>query len=227
MASKRQQQVNDGDASSNDAERSCAVTRAPLALDQLIRFALSPDGVIVPDVDRRLPGRGIWVTATREMVAKAAATKAFARSLKRPVVAPDDLAGRVDALLLRRTVEALSLANKAGAVVAGFQQVEAALEKAPVAVLLHGAQAAADGRGKLDRKFQAIQRERGGAAPIVDLLTIEEISLAIGRPSVVHAALIPGGLSERFLMAAERVRRYRSASDVPGHEISKPNRTEG
>lgn len=227
MALKQQQRFNDRGASSTEVERSCAVTRAPLALDLLIRFALAPDGVIVPDVDRRLPGRGVWVTATKAMVSKAVASKAFARSLKQPVTAPADLPDRVDALLLRRTLDALSLANKAGLIVAGFQQVDAALEKGPVAVLLHAAEAAADGRGKLDRKFQAIQRERGAAAPVVGLLTIEEISLAIGRPSVVHAALIPGGLSERFLTAAERVQRYRSASDVPGHELSKPNRSEG
>lgn len=227
MAAKRQRQVDEHGLAETGSERTCAVTRAVDAPDRLLRFALAPDGSIVPDLDRSLPGRGVWLTPSREIVAKAVSTRAFARSLKQPVTVSADLADRVEALLLRRTSDALSLANKAGRVIAGFQQVDAALEKGAVAVLLHGAEAAADGRGKLDRKFSAIQREKGARAPIVAHLTIEEISLAIGRPSVVHAALIPGGLTERFLRAAERVERYRSAPGAPGHDNPEPNRTEG
>ena len=115
-------------------------------------------------------------------------------------------------MLLRRAGDALALANKAGKVVSGFQQVDAALEKGNVAVLVQGADAAVDGRGKLDRKFKAIQREKGAKAPIIDILTIAQMSLAIGRASVVHAALLPGGLAKRFQREAERVSRYRSAS---------------
>ncbi|MGQ0457372.1 MAG: RNA-binding protein [Hyphomicrobium sp.] len=227
MAAKRQQRSDDGGGPNAGPERQCAVTRAGLPPHRLIRFALAPDGAIVPDVDARLPGRGVWVTADRETVAKAVATKAFARSLKQPVSVAANLADLVEALLLRRVSDGLSLANKAGLAVAGFQQVDAALEKGGVAALLHGRDAAADGRGKLDRKFQAIQRERGAESPIVDILTIAQISLAMGRTSVVHAALIPGGLTDRFLTAAGRFKRYRVASAVPGHVNSQPNPSEG
>jgi hypothetical protein len=126
--------------------------------------------------------------------------------------APKDLADLVEGLILKRVSGALSLANKAGLAIAGFEKVFAALEKGPVRAVLHGADAAADGRSKIDRKYKAIQADRGQAATIVDVLTIAQMSLAIGRGSVVHAALTPGGLSDRFLEEAERFRRYRHSA---------------
>jgi hypothetical protein len=167
---------------------------------------------LTPDLDHRLPGRGVWVECARKTIEKAIKTKAFARSLQAPVDVPGDLTDRLEAMLVRRAVDALALANKAGCVIAGFQQVDTALEKDGVAVLMHGVDAAEDGRGKLDRKFKAIQREKGREVAIIDNLTIEEMSLAMGRPSVVHAALIPGGLAKRFQREAERVARFRSTS---------------
>lgn len=218
MAAKRQHRPIDGqafddDLSDNDVgrERLCVVTRVAQEPDALIRFARSPDGDLVPDLDRRLPGRGAWVTCDRKTLEKAIKTKAFARSFKADARAAADLPERVDGMLLRRLTATLSLANKAGLAIAGFQQVDSALEKGQVAAVLHGHDAAADGRGKLDRKFRAIQRDRGLKAPIADVLTISEMSLAMGRPSVVHAALIPGELTDRFLREAERILRYRAS----------------
>jgi uncharacterized protein len=196
----------------------CAVTRAELAPGELIRFVRAPNGELVPDLEMRLPGRGVWVTCDRKILEKAIKTKAFGRSLQADVTLPPDLADRIDTMLLRRATDALALANKAGRITSGFQQVDAALEKGKVAVLVQGADAADDGRGKLDRKFRAIQREKGANAPIVDILTIAQMSLAIGRPSVVHAALLPGGLTKRFQREAERVSRYRSPS-VSGQAV--------
>jgi uncharacterized protein len=198
--------------------RLCTVTRAELPPEDLIRFVRGPDGQLVPDLEMRLPGRGVWLTCDRKIVEKAIKTKAFGRSLKADVAISTDLADRLDAMLLRRATDALALANKAGRITSGFQQVDAALEKGNVAVLVQGADAAVDGRGKLDRKFKAIQRERGAKAPIIDILTIAQMSLAIGRSSVVHAALLPGGLAKRFQREAERVSRYRSSS-VSGQAI--------
>jgi predicted RNA-binding protein YlxR (DUF448 family) len=207
----------DGPIPGQGLSRMCAVTRAELPPGALIRFVRSPTGELVPDLDMRLPGRGVWVTCDRKIVEKAIKTKAFARSLQTDVSLPADLAERLDSMLLRRASDALALANKAGMVVSGFQQVDAALEKGQVAVLLHGADAADDGRRKLDRKFKAIQREREAESPISGILTIAQMSLAIGRPSVVHAALLPGGLATRFQREAERVLRYRSASGAEQH----------
>jgi uncharacterized protein len=201
-------------------ERLCAVTREILETDELIRFVAAPDGQIVPDLERRLPGRGVWIKCHRETVEKAVNSKIFAKSLKQPAVADPELGSRIDGLLLRRLTSALALANKAGLVLAGFQQVESGLEKAEVRVLLHGSDAAPDGCLKLDRKFKAIQRDLVMAAPIVAILTITEMSLAIGRPNVVHAGLISGGLSERFLREAERLARYRASPAVSGQLFS-------
>jgi uncharacterized protein len=189
----------------------CAVTRQALDPENLIRFALSPDGVIVPDLDRRLPGRGVWVGCERGLIEKAVSTHAFSKSLKMKAEAPVDLAERVDDLIVKRVAGMLSLANKAGNVIAGFEKIYAALEKKPVRAVLHGSDAALDGRSKIDRKYKAIQASRGARAAIVDVLTIAQMSLAIGRGSVVHAALTPGGLSDRFLEEAERLLRYRSS----------------
>jgi predicted RNA-binding protein YlxR (DUF448 family) len=220
MAKRQHQLQTEGAEQDSNSERLCAVTRQCLDPKHLIRFVLSPDGIVVPDLDRRLPGRGVWIGCDRQLVERAVATKVFAKSLKTKAEAPQDLAERVDALIVKRVATTLSLANKAGLSVAGFEKVFATLEKTPVAAVLHGTDAAADGRSKLDRKYKAIQGSRGLPAPIVDVLTIAQMSLAIGRGSVVHAALTPGGLSERFLEEAERLARYRGFATEAAKDFS-------
>lgn len=202
-------------------ERQCALTREVLPSSELIRFVQAPDGSVVPDLDEKLPGRGVWLRCDRETVEKAVTSRGFSKSLKAQAVAGADLGQRIDALLERKVCETLALANKAGLAVAGFQQVDAALEKGEVRVLLHGADSAEDGCQKLDRKFKAIQRDLGRDAPIVAILTITQMSLAMGRSNVVHAALISGGLSERFLREAERLGRYRSRPAASEHFFSE------
>lgn len=190
--------------------RLCAATRAVRDPEDLIRFVAGPDGTLVPDIARKLPGRGVWVSADRASVAAAVAGKAFARSLKRPVTVAADLAQIVEGLLARRALEALSLANKAGLVSIGFSQVEALLESGRAVAVLHGADAARDGCDKLDRKFKAIAGDQGRAIQIVDAFSIQQISLAMGRTNVVHAGLTEGGATTRFLNEAGRLLRYRS-----------------
>ncbi len=208
-------------AAANASERLCVVTRQSLDPKFLIRFALSPDGIVVPDLDRRLPGRGVWVGCDHRLVAQAISSRAFGKSLKTQAQAPADLVKRVDALILKRVTGTLSLANKAGLAVAGFEKVFAALDKGPVRVVLHGTDAAVDGRSKIDRKYKAVQASKGQRAAIVDVLTIAQMSLAMGRGSVVHAALIPGGLSDRFLEEAERLTRYRAFATDPAIDFSE------
>ena len=210
MGAEGRQQEGGDDVESTDSVRRCALTRIERDPDDLLRFVADPEGRLVPDLSRKLPGRGVWVTADKVSVAAAVETKAFAKSLKRAVVVAPDLPQTVEALFVRHVLEALSLANKAGLVTTGFEKVEALLEKGRAAALVQGADAAEDGKRKLDRKFAAIQRDSGKAAPVVDWLTIEQLSLAIGRPNVVHAALKQGGATQRFLREAERLRRYRS-----------------
>jgi uncharacterized protein len=194
----------------SDSLRLCAVSRAQRPPEELIRFVLAPDGAIVPDLARRLPGRGVWVAATRETVAAAVRQKAFAKSLKQQVSTPDDLPGLVERLLVKRVGEALSLTNKAGLLVAGFAKIEGLIEQGRAAILIHASDAAADGVEKLNRKFKALVGSEGCENSILAELTSAELSLAIGRPNVVHAAASEGGASQRMLQEAVRLRRYRA-----------------
>jgi predicted RNA-binding protein YlxR (DUF448 family) len=214
LGTEVRQRSGDREEGPDGSLRRCAVTRAQRNPAELIRFVVDPAGAIVPDLARKLPGRGVWVTADAANVAAAVKTNAFAKSLKRQVEVPQDLPQRIEALFVRRALEALSLANKSGLVTTGFEKVEALLAPGRAAALLHGSDASPDGRLKLDRKFTAIQRSKGRSAPIVDWLTIAQLSLAIGRSNVVHAGLKQGGATLRFLDEAERLRRYRSGFDV-------------
>jgi hypothetical protein len=152
----------------------------------------------------------VWVAATRATVAAAVRQKVFARSLKQPVSMPADLPGLVERLLVKRVAEALSLANKAGLLVAGFAKVEGLLDQRQAAVLLHASDGAADGVEKLNRKFKALMGSERFEQSTVAELTSAELSLAIGRPNVVHAAASEGGASQRMLQEAVRLRRYRA-----------------
>ena len=203
-----------GSPNGSQPERTCAVTRATLGPDELIRFVRGPDGQVVPDLAGRLPGRGVWVGCDRATVAQAARKNVFARSLKRPCSVPNGLEDLVGDLLRDRLCGALSLANKAGLVKCGFTKVEIAVEKGEAFALLHAADAAIGGRAKLDGKFKAIHAEIGGKHPahVVTVLSCEELSLAMGRSHVVHAALAKGGAAHNFIRDAGRLQRYRSNS---------------
>jgi predicted RNA-binding protein YlxR (DUF448 family) len=205
--------------------RTCIVSRAQKPPEELIRFVAGPEGAIVPDLARRLPGRGVWVDATRQSVAEAVRRKAFARSLKQQVSAPDDLPDLVERLLARRLAEAVSLANKAGLLVAGFAKAAALLEGRGAVALIHAAEAAADGMAKLDRKFKALARAGEDEPAIVRELAGAELSLAMGRPNVIHAAAAEGGASRRLIEAARRLRRYRlgDAQDGCAPPAIEPN----
>jgi predicted RNA-binding protein YlxR (DUF448 family) len=187
--------------------RRCAVTRVQRFKDDLIRFVLGPDGTVVPDLKEKLPGRGVWLTATHATVAQAVKRKVFGRALKAEAKASEGLAGRVDDLLTEAALRALGLANKAGEVVFGHMKVEEALNKGRVLALIHASNAAEDGCRKLDGKARATSQGRG--FPTVRVFSADDLSLASGKPNVIHAALIPGGAARRFLAAASRVERYR------------------
>ncbi|HXF52995.1 MAG TPA: RNA-binding protein [Hyphomicrobiaceae bacterium] len=202
------------DAPANGPVRTCIVTRSARPAAELLRFVAGPDGAVVPDLQGRLPGRGAWVTCSKMAVADAVRRKAFARALEQQVATPADLADRVERLLVKRALDTLSLANKAGLVVTGFTRVEAAIGQGSVAVLLHGSEAAEDGRLKLDRLLDAASRRAKKPVRVCRELTVEQLSLALGRPNVVHACLSTGGATAMFLAEVERLARYRSAADL-------------
>jgi predicted RNA-binding protein YlxR (DUF448 family) len=192
------------------AERSrlCAATRTVQPVSELIRFVVGPDGDVVADVKSKLPGRGIWVTASRGALATAIKRQAFARGFKRDVRVLPDLVERTDRLLERAVFDALAVAGKAGLVATGFAKTEAALERDDVAALLHASTAAADGVRKLDAAWR---RSRPDAPPVViGFLNAAELDLALNRPNVVHAALLAGPVSETFLARCRRLERFRA-----------------
>jgi uncharacterized protein len=211
---RSRQRIRDHGEGDDSSRRQCALTRASLDPDELIRFVAAPSGDIVPDLNRKLPGRGVWVTCEKSVVTAAMRANAFSKALKRPVKFPDDLEEQTERLLLRRAGEAFALANKAGLVTTGFSQVQSVIGDGTAVALVHAAEAASGGRVKLDRKFAAIAREKGRNARIVTVLSTEELSLAIGRSNVVHAALIQGGATKRFLNEAQRLERYRAGSSA-------------
>ena len=190
-------------------ERRCIVTGETREEARLIRFVVGPDDTIVPDLAARLPGRGIWVTAERAALAKAP----FAKAAKRKVKVPEDLAGHVERLIVKRMQDDLGLAKRSGLLVSGFDSVMEAIDR--VAVLVEASDGAADGR----RKLLGAARARGADPKLIDALTAAEISVALGRENVIHAALKSGQLAERLVFEAGRLSALRTeAGSNPAHE---------
>jgi predicted RNA-binding protein YlxR (DUF448 family) len=191
-------------------ERRCIVTGENLADDALMRFAVSPDGDIVPDVAAKLPGRGIWVSATRAAVDEAVKKNLFGRAAKANVKADTDLSARVEKMLLARMLGDLGLAKRSGALTTGFDNVLRTLESArPPAVLVEALDGAADGKRKLFGAAHARELE----LPVVECLTTAELGLALGRENVIHAALNPGGFAQRLVFDAGRLKGFRSSPE--------------
>ena len=188
--------------------RMCVATRTVQPVSELIRFVVGPDGEVVADIKSKLPGRGIWVTATRGALLEAVKRKAFSRGFKRDVRLPPDLVDRTERLLERAVLDALAMAGKAGLVAAGFGKTESALDHEDVVGLLHAAGGASDGI----RKIEAASRRRRSEAPpvVIGFLNSAQLDLALNRPNVVHAALLAGPASETFLARCRRLERFRT-----------------
>ncbi|MES2602823.1 MAG: RNA-binding protein, partial [Pseudomonadota bacterium] len=182
--------LDNGPRTKSGTERMCAVTRQVAPIDDLIRFVLSPSGETVPDLKRKLPGRGLWVSLSHATVAEAAKRNVFARSFKRDVQVSKTLADDVERMMVRGVSEALAMTAKAGQVISGFSKVEGAIEGRQAAALIHATDGAPDGIRKLNAKLAAVRRENGaesGNFPVISVLTTDELDLALGRANVVHA----------------------------------------
>jgi predicted RNA-binding protein YlxR (DUF448 family) len=196
-------------------ERMCAVSREVRPIDKLIRFVVAPSGEVIADLKRKLPGRGLWVSASRKAVAEAVRRNQFSKGFKRDVRVSPALAADTENLLVRSLIEALAMAAKAGQMVAGFAKVEGALQQHQAVALIHAADGAADGIRKLD----AVARQNPGKPeesrefPVVGVLTSEQLDLALGRSNVIHAALLAGSASKTFLSRSQTLVRYRMADD--------------
>lgn len=211
--------------------RTCVVTRAKLAPDELLRFVLSPDGIVTPDLRRKLPGRGVWVETSRDAVAEAVRRKAFARGFKAPASAPADLPDLVEALLLKDALQSLAMANKAGQAFAGAFKVEAEIaEKAPAA-LIEASDGSRDGARKIANALMRRWPDEAALTPRIEMFDSSQLDLALGRANVIHAALRKGAASGAFLARCRRLARYRAGglaaatrdSDVSGGSRAAPD----
>lgn len=199
------------------ATRQCLVSRETLPAEQLIRFVLAPDDSVVPDLKRVLPGRGVWVSATRATVEEAERRRLFARGFRQAVTVEPGLADRVDHLLERDALQALSLARKAGLLVTGFTKVETALMRGGVKALITASDAAPDGV----RKMRAVVMRRYGslsAVPGLGIFASDQIDLALGLTNVIHAALLAGRASDAVVERAGRLARYRAKDATDGFD---------
>lgn len=167
----------------------------------MLRFVIGPEAWVVPDVDAKLPGRGFWLSARRDMIETAAARKAFAKAARQAVFVPDNLADRVDDLLVRRVLDRIGLTKRTGDLVYGYEKVVTTLKFGQVAFLIEACDAASGGREKI--------RSLGKGLPVVDLFERAELGTAVGREEVVHIAIKRGRMAEVLWWEADRLARYR------------------
>ena len=207
LASTDHIEARDAGPKAAGTERLCVVARIAKPVDDLLRFVAGPDGTLAPDIKRKLPGRGVWVTASRRALETAVRRGAFARSLKESIRIPADLPDLVDRLLARAALDALAIANKAGRVVAGFERVGSALKADRLAALIHATDASPDGVRKL------AGAQTGAPVPLVRTFTASQLGLALGRPNVIHAALLGGREGDSFLARWRTLERYRANDD--------------
>jgi predicted RNA-binding protein YlxR (DUF448 family) len=194
-------------------ERFCVVARAAKPASEMLRFVVAPDGNVVADIKRNLPGRGLWVTATRRALEEAVKRKALQRGFKRDVRLPDNFVATTDRLLERSTLDALSIVGKAGLAVLGFAKVEAAVSRHQVPVLIHAEDGSADGV----RKIEATARAQWGAELAKRIMVIRafnsaQLDLALGRSNVIHAALLAGAATDTFIARFSRLERFRTGN---------------
>lgn len=196
--------------------RQCCLTRQSLPVEDMIRFVVGPDDLLVPDTDAKAEGRGVWLTLGAEAVRLALKRQAFAKSLKTAVLVPSDLAELTRERLEQRLTGALSMARKAGQIVTGAGKVRDTLQNGAAIALLTATDAAPDGRGKLANMVTAINhavREAGeGGMPIphLELLSSDQMGLALGLENVIHAALTKGAAAQSALARAQRLARYKA-----------------
>ena len=189
----------------------CIVTRKVMDEADLVRFVRSPQGDVVPDLARKLPGRGVWVSLDRAKIAEAARRKLFSRGFQAETSISPDLADLVAHLLRQQVLSLISMGRKAGEAVAGYMKVEEMLGRGRAQVLFHAAEASADGCRKLDKL----------AAPDVkrtSLFHSRELDLAFGRSNVIHAAVAKGGIAEKLLQGLRRIETFEGPLGSEGSE---------
>ena len=195
-------------------DRTCIVTRTSGTAEELIRFVVAPDNSVVPDLKRTLPGRGCWVTATREMVDEAVRKQLFKRALKDDVTADLELGALVDHLLVKSALGSLGLSRKAGQITTGSAKVDAAIRSGEATLVLHSTDAAADGIRKLDQARKAVASSGGPVIPSQTLFTTVQMDLALGGENVIHAAALAGSAGENLKKRIAALTQFRGNSAI-------------
>jgi uncharacterized protein len=186
--------------------RTCIATGETGSPDGMIRFVVGPDGRVVPDLARKLPGRGLWLAASRVAFERAVARKAFARAARRAVTVDADLAERIERLLRERALDALALARRAGAAVNGFAKVEERLRTQRLGLVVCAEEAhASDGRGKL----------AGRGVALLDFVDAAAIGRLFGRDDATYIGIAAGPLAGRVAAEIGRWAAWRAAADRP------------
>lgn len=188
-------------------ERKCIATGEAEPKTGLIRFVLGPDGRIVPDLAGKLPGRGVYVSSDRTALDKAVAKGLFQRAMKQPVTVPEGLVELLEQMLVRRVVDLISMARKSGGATSGYEKVKDWLGKEEASVLIQATDGSERGKTKLSTPY-------GGT--YIGWLSADELGMAFGRQTVIHAALGTGGLAPRVVEEAQRLKGMRAQASKSG-----------
>jgi predicted RNA-binding protein YlxR (DUF448 family) len=204
-------------------ERTCIATGEKGSPADMLRFALSAEGQVTPDIRLKLPGRGVWTRLSRDAVGRAATKGAFSRAFRAKADAPAGLADQIDGLLERDALQSLAMANKAGLVVSGAFKVDSAIANNNIAALIEASDGAADGAAKRAKALKARLGDAASGLPTINLFSSGQLDLALGKANVIHAALKSGAAGAAFLSKAERVRRYRASEAGASANIDGAN----
>jgi predicted RNA-binding protein YlxR (DUF448 family) len=184
-------------------QRRCIVSGVVKSKDELLRFVIGPDGQVVPDIEGRLPGRGFWLSARRDVLEKACAKNLFAKAARKDVIVGAGLTDQVERLLTRRCLDLIGLARRAGQAVSGHDRAQEWVKGGRCGVLLAAADGAPGGRAKM--------RAVATGMPVVEVLSGAELGSATGRERAVHLVVAPGKLAAGLLREAARLAGFRAA----------------
>jgi uncharacterized protein len=193
-------------------DRTCIVTREAGSPETLIRFVAGPDGQVVPDLKRRLPGRGCWVKAERALIDRAVQKKSFARALKTDAKADADLGATVDRLLAADLIGMMNMARKASQFISGATKVDAAVRSGSAIAVFHASDAAADGIRKIDQARKAFKFGSNAEEEIPSFLlfTGAELDEVMGQNAFIHACALAGQAGEGVVKRANLLEQYRT-----------------
>lgn len=213
-------------------ERRCILTGAHDARDRLTRLAISPDGLVLPDVLARAPGRGAWIAVSRAALEKAAGDGklkgALARAFKGAALSvPADLADKIEAALVRALTDRIGLEWRAGNLLTGSDRIAEQARAGKVHWLGHAADASTDGSRKLDQAWR-VGRDMEGTGATGTRLPLDRmaLSVAMGRDNVVHLALTDAAAAKRLAALVDRLNHFRGQPpDDPGGGSEGPGRS--